>query len=130
MTDNMQRARERISDMVLEVLACEPCIGTCESEESFAHRIAVAAAMRLAVPEGWVMVPREPTNEMRSLALSHLYGAPFWRADAKPIGTFYSGHTATESEMANIAECGPDRLNAAYRAMLAAAPRHETGEGL
>ena len=50
--------------MVLEVLACEPCIGTCESEESFAHRIAVAAAMRLAVPEGWVLVPREPTDEM------------------------------------------------------------------
>lgn len=58
MTDKMQRARERISDMVLEVLACEPCIGTCESEESFAHRIAVAAALRSAqVPEGWVLVP-------------------------------------------------------------------------
>ena len=64
MTDNMQRARERISDMVLEVLACEPCIGTCESEESFAHRIAVAAAMRLAVPEGFVVVPVEATGEV------------------------------------------------------------------
>ena len=69
-----------------------------------------------------VPMPRELTKEMLSLALSHLYGAPFWRADAKPIGAFYSGHTATESEMANIAECGPDRVKAAYAAMIAARP--------
>ena len=99
MTDNMQRARERISDMVLDVLACEPCIGTCESEESFAHRIAVAAAMRLAVPEGFVVVPREPTNEMVLATV---------RIDL----SYMPGQESA------------DRI-AVYRAMLAAAPKPE-----
>ena len=108
MTDNMQRARERISDMVLEVLACEPCIGTCESEESFAHRIAVAAAMRLAVPEGFVVVPREPTESMvEAICAAHAAGG--W-----PDG--YGKHAQ-----------GLHRAHAqiGYRAMLAAAPKPE-----
>ena len=97
MTDNMQRARERISDMVLEVLACEPCIGTCESEESFAHRIAVAAALRLAVPEGFVVVPREPTREMVNAARTSDHWPSLLSGEAQ----------------------------ANYRAMLAAAPKPE-----
>ena len=82
MTDNMQRARERISDMVLEVLACEPCIGTCESEESFAHRIAVAAAMRLAVPE-WRPIETAPKDGSGFLA--------FWETNTRLDDRSYGG---------------------------------------
>ena len=87
------------------------------------------AALSVAQGQGFVMVPRVPTPEMLSLALSHVYGSPYWRKDARPIGEFLSGNTATESEMHNIAAHGRERVIAAYAAMLAAAPAQPDGVG-
>jgi hypothetical protein len=81
------------------------------------------------VPEGWKLVPVEPTKEMISIALAHLGVKGYWREDAKPIGSFYSGHTAAEAELVNWDRFGKDRLLAAYAAMLAAAPAQENGDG-
>jgi hypothetical protein len=64
-----------------------------------------------------VLMPKEPTPEMISLALSHLFGHPY-REDAKPIGTFISGFTAAESEEYNIRYFGKERFLAAYEAIV------------
>ncbi|HBL8902446.1 TPA: hypothetical protein LTW63_004460, partial [Enterobacter hormaechei] len=52
------------------------------------------------IPDGWVMVPIEPTAEMQSAAAGVI------RFDTTPINKLWTG-------------------NAVYRAMLAAAPQQE-----
>lgn len=62
---------------------------------------AIEAALRLSAGADWVLVPREPTAHMVNRA-----------------------HDATDPDC--NATCG--EIVEIYRAMLAAAPRHETGE--
>ncbi len=63
---------------------------------------ALEAALRLSAGADWVLVPREPTAHMVNRA-----------------------HDATDPDC--NATCG--EIVEIYRAMLAAAPRHEPGEG-
>ena len=71
-----------------------------------------AAALRLAVPEGFVLVPREPTPEM--------------------LGAFYRMATGADwcPSACNLTKRQLARARKAYAAMIDAAPRHEPGEGL
>ena len=59
----------------------------------------------------WVMVPREATKAMIDAALA-----------VKPLGQFYPGHTAAESEYMNEKYHGGERRANIYAAMIAAAP--------
>ena len=113
MTDNMQRARELLaaeyekhgrSFTARTILSNPERVG-----EDFNRALrAIAAALRLAVPEGMVMVPREPTESMvEAICAAHAAGG--W-----PDG--YGKHAQ-----------GLHRAHAqiGYRAMLAAAPKPE-----
>jgi hypothetical protein len=77
----------------------------------------------------WVLVPREPTVEMVTAALGHLY-AHFAKDGQRPFGQFVPGCTAAESEDMSQQWYGPDRLRNAYAAMLAAAPASDAGQGV
>lgn len=68
----------------------------------------------------YVLVPRVATEAMVSAGLPHLDGQN--KSDVRPVGQFYSGMTADESEAANWKYCGDERLRRAYAAMLAARP--------
>ena len=102
MTDNMQRARELLLERYLSRghtdESAELRVRHIERHEPAAMQ-AIAAALRLAVPEGFVVVPREPTNEMVLATV---------RIDL----SYMPGQESA------------DRI-AVYRAMLAAAPKPE-----
>lgn len=77
------------------------------AEELLANRAAMlqgADGSSPVVPDGWVMVPVEPTHEMQSAAACAI------RFDTTPINKLWTG-------------------NAVYRAMLAAAPQQEVKNG-
>ena len=111
MTDNMQRARELLLERYLSRghtdESAELRVRHIERHEPAAMQ-AIAAALRLAVPEGFVVVPREPTESMvEAICAAHAAGG--W-----PDG--YGKHAQ-----------GLHRAHAqiGYRAMLAAAPKPE-----
>ncbi|EMM6514603.1 hypothetical protein RVV74_001231 [Enterobacter ludwigii] len=70
----------------------------------FAFHPLYAAPPAPVVPNGWVLVPVEPTHEMQSAAACAI------RFDTTPINKLWTG-------------------NAVYRAMLAAAPQQEVKNG-
>ena len=65
-------------------------------------------ALKQAVPEGWMLVPVEPTQEMVRAAGASIYGSPYEKA--------------VEWCKEEKFECSAYEGTEAYRAMLAAAP--------
>lgn len=74
----------------------------CVTTEAFYHwmRVAYEAGNSPVIPDGYVMVPKEPTAEMQSA------GAGAIRFDTTAVNKLWTG-------------------NAVFRAMLAAAPQEE-----
>jgi hypothetical protein len=68
----------------------------------------------------YVLVTAEATKAMVSAGLPHLDGQN--NSEVRPVGQFYSGMTADESEAANWKYYGDERLRRAYTAMLASRP--------
>ena len=110
MTDNMQSAREILAEEFRRELwhadAAEVMAG--EGDQIYGPALrAIDAALRLAVPAGWVMVPREPTAKMMAAG---------WMEFPSSWG---NGDKTDDGDAANC-----------YRAMLAAAPTVSAeGEG-
>ena len=73
---------------------------------------ALEAALRLSAGADWALVPREPTPEM--------------------LGAFYRMATGADwcPSACNLTKRQLARARKAYAAMIDAATRHETGEGL
>lgn len=69
-----------------------------------------------------------PTREMLDVGLAHLIGKDTRGKATKvrPIGQFYSGMTADESEATNWEYYGAERLSEAFKAMLAVAPKENS----
>lgn len=63
-----------------------------------------------------VFLPTEPTEEMLLAGLPNLVGIE--NSTIRPVGQFYSGMTASESEEANWRFHGKERLRRAYLAMI------------
>ena len=110
MTDYRQQARSIVADKFEAAHRVDLANRIREGKELTPFMVTVAiasteAALRLSAGADWVLVPREPTDEMVDAA---------WESEA----TSYVGeHKCIIS------------ASDAYRAMIAAAPRHEPGEG-
>lgn len=131
MTDNMQRARELNERAAEALLSARSHIGACRPDDEddaawWDELTELAAALRLAVPEGMVLVPREPTAELMAAASIAVW--PMASAADVEMAKRAADIVLRESMdlqpgatrdmlAASIATMAP-----AYRAMLAAAP--------
>ena len=101
----------------------EPRTGACGTSDddtrALCKRTRPAPADAAGVAEGFVLVPREPTKDWLDVACSLCAVPGYWRDDAKPIGTFISGYTASESAEYCHRYYGRQRLASAYAALIA-----------
>lgn len=111
--DVVELARIAMASLEAEAVAWR-CVSTVTvnkpvaddwKRRGFAFHPLYAAPPAPVVPNGWVLVPVEPTHEMQSAAACAI------RFDTTPINKLWTG-------------------NAVYRAMLAAAPQQEVKQAL